>query len=99
MFREVCAETGWLAFVVYGSDETVGGEGFQTVVNRGERDGGHAVFDAHEDFHGTGMIGLRHKCLEDGLALFGLSDALFGERSLLKNLWGLSGIRRGGVRG
>ena len=42
--------------MVDGPHQAVGGEAFQAVVNRGQRNGGHAVFDAHEDFDGAGMV-------------------------------------------
>ncbi len=74
---EVCAKTRRFALVVDGSNDARLCEGFEAIVDGGERDRGHFGLHSHENVHGTRVIRGFHQGLEDGLTLFGLTERFF----------------------
>ena len=57
---KVGAEAGGFALMVDRAYEAGGSEAFEAVVNRGQRNGGHAVLDPHENFDRARVVGSSH---------------------------------------
>ena len=55
VFSEVGAEAGWGAVEIDLIDETAGSQGFEAVVDRGQRNRGHTLFDPDE-YLGRGRV-------------------------------------------
>src|SRR5476649_2884426 len=87
---EVRAVPGGAALEVHGADEVARDERFETVVNRGERDGGALGLHAREDFVGRGVVALLEQHVVNDLALRRGAQAAVGE-ALGKGIGGEGG--------
>ena len=72
---EVGTIAGGLALKIHGADEAAFGECFKTVIDGGERNGGHLAARAGVDFLSGGMIALVQQDRKNLLALFGGAQA------------------------
>jgi hypothetical protein len=61
MIKQVSAIAGGSAIEVYLFGEPAFDQGFQTVINGGQRNGGHMLFGSHKYLNRSGMVALLEK--------------------------------------
>jgi hypothetical protein len=91
MGREIGAVASGTALKVDGADEIALHEGFEAVVNRGERDGWHLMADAGVNFVGGGMVALFEENAENNFTLGGGAQTAVGQ-ALGQRVGGKSGV-------
>lgn len=80
---EVWAVAGGFAVDVNLAHESATHQGFQAIVNRGERDCGHALFGAKKYFRCSGMVALLKENVKDFASLRGHSQPPIADRFLV----------------
>jgi len=93
---KIGAKAGGFPLMVDGPHEAAFSERFKAVVHGCKRNAWHAIFHPHKHLNGAGVVCLSHQSFENGLALFGLTDAFSERRRLREGAGGRLGEVGGG---